>query len=207
VFTRFWAIEPLAVRIFLLCLFTIAAVTALRFVRLAGHLYLHSGDSLLPEKFLKGEVGPDLFATYALANRPPPKVVLREPIEAESYIDRARANDMLAATESRFDYLCEKCSIDVEWAKRASWLAGLLSLVAVVYGATPAYLLTCGDGHVSGLTCLIESLDRLRKALALGLSSCVLLYLVSGFFEMKLRERRASWQLSFAGLRNQSSKE
>jgi hypothetical protein len=205
-----WADQPAVVQLFLLGLFALVLVSAVRFVKSARLLYWYSGVRYSPENIFKGEADPDLLAASALAGRVPNKTFLKSRASSEPSPVRGgeeQAVYVLRLAESRFLYLWEGCYADVKSARRASLLAFMLSLVMGVYAAPSIYFRCSNDSNVLGSTCLLLTVWYALVLLALGWSCCTVLYFASSFFERKLAYRRTCWKYFCSRLRNELSHE
>jgi hypothetical protein len=204
----FWVLEPFSTKLFLLGMLAVGLISLVRFVRLARRF--RSRELVLPVTVVRGEADPDALAQSALECAAWCNAVSKSGTISELGTERADGGAILSVlrlAESRFLYLWERCYADVESTKRASLLTFLLSLATVAHGATSTYFGICEDSNLTQVVCLYQTLDQLLVTLALGLSLCAVLYLVSSFFERKLSDRRTCWKYFCSRLRAELSRE
>ena len=191
----FWQREPVLGKCFVLVAFTIVGFAAVRFMRLAGKLCSYSGDSLSPERITTGDIEADVLAKYALSHRTPLNSASEDKSE---FTDRAARLNQLSLGECQFVYLSEICAADVESTKQSAWLMLLLSLLTIASRAMPTFESNFNDANVSAWYALHETFNQLLTVFGSELSACAMIYILSGFFERKLRIRRAEWNYFFA---------
>jgi hypothetical protein len=205
-----WNMQPSYFRLFLLVLCATGVISFVRSVRLARSLYRYSGDRTLPEHAIKGEPDPDLLAASALASQSRCQAADGRSMSSGFLSDRSNAKRVLyvlRVAESRFQYLWEKCYADAESIRRASLLTFLLSLVVVTYGVSPTFNDFHNGSRLTGGECLYLTLFEQFTRLAIGLSLSTALYLVSGFFERKLADRKTCWNYFCSRLKIEMSRE
>jgi len=193
----FWVMQPTSVRLLLLGLLGVAAISVVRSARLARRLYRYSGEPTSLESIVDGRADPDLVAASALAGQALCTTVLGARAVSQPPLDRAGVEGVhcvLRAAENKFSYLWEKCYSDVQSIKSASMFSFLLSLVMVAYGAFPTYSRFYNNSNRPGSLCLFLTVEQLFLLLALGWSCCVALYLAASFFERTLADRKTCWK-------------
>lgn len=179
-----WTDQNWVVRLLLLVQSCLLLISLLRFAKLFRWLYVYRRRSISPQQLATGAAD----ALYALSHQAP-----REPADAPN---------PLGVAEREFLYLCEKCSLDVESTKRASWLVFLLTLIAAAYRASMLYRMEC-DSRLSN--CLLYEAVSVSRLLVVGLSVSSIIYFGSGFFERKLSKRKNDWKYFFVRSRNQTT--
>jgi hypothetical protein len=207
---RLWQEHSGAAKLIDLWLLAVVFVSVMRFVRLAWRFYRRSGGPILPEAVVRGAVDPDRLARSALANRLRYENIAQRRKDTESSAQTATGKQVfstLRAAENTFLYFSERCCADVKSAKRASVLVLLLSLAIVSYGVYPAFDLWCAESHNTMSECLQLTALQQSYELGLGLLLCAMVYMVAGFFERVLADRRASWRFFCARLKNETSVE
>lgn len=197
-FADFWGQEPIILKLLHLAIFTLAASTVVRFIRLAGILYVHFGHSFSHEKIIKGQADPDTLARYALSNRAPLTAVSDFACRIQTSADRAGPPTVIASAHNKFLYLCERCAVDVESTRRAGSLTLLLSLMTFAFGAVPTYLSKSNNSRFTESYILFETVEQVLTTFGIGLTVCALINFFSGVFERKLSLRIADWRYFFA---------
>jgi hypothetical protein len=204
----FWIEEPWIVKAFLLGFIAVATIAVVKLFKLAGCLYLHSSDALLLERFVSGEVDPDVLATYALANRTPVQAAKEKSTGATSSMDRAAIDVLLyklRAAGNIFAFRCERSQAAIESIKRAALLIFLLSFIMAASGAMPTYLYICESTNLPKYSCLVQAIDQLLRTFAVGLSLCAVLHILSGLVEGTLSARKTYWKYFLATLESELS--
>jgi len=205
-----WFAQPVVVRSILLGVSGVILTSVMRCWRLARCLCRYPGESVSPERILRGEADPDLLAASALASRMGRESLAGKRATSGGPIGRPSVETALRSlgvAESRFLYLWEKCRIDVESVKSASLLTLMASIAMVTYGAFPTYAECFNNSNLPGSYCLLTAAQQLLGLLAFGISACGMLYGVSSFFERKLADRKACWTYFCSKLRNELSRE
>ena len=181
----------------------VVVIAFVRMMKLAWHLYRHSGPPILLEGAVA--VAPDLLARSALANRirTGPVKGNRTRFEFPAAASKDTVLPGLRLAEARFLYVWERCFAASESIKRASVVTLLLTFIMIAGGASPAYNLNFHGYNTTGLMALYQTIDQLLGLLAFGLSVCTILYLVSSFFERVLADRKARWTYFCAQLKNE----
>ena len=198
-----WALEPLRVKILVLGLYIFVLFAIARIARIGTALYRMPKDPDLSKEMLLGKIDPERFANYALRNSAPWGDRLAEYsklFSSQDHTAQKLLSKNLLYAESLFNFLCERCAADLESAKNASLLAFLISLITIAYGAVSTYALFY-EGNRDPMFCLLLSAEQRLKTLAIGLSLCFVLCLMSGIFSRKLSNRKADWKYFFARLK------
>jgi hypothetical protein len=173
----FWAEAGWAVRLLLLLVFCITAVSLGRFAILFRYLCVR-------QKISDQKVEPRIFARYALSH--------------QAWQERPFTPVRWDLADAELQYLFAWCSIHIESAKRESWLVFLITLLAFACGVSSLDRSFC----VGGLTyCLFEEAIHRSYLLIAGLSASAVVYFVSDIFDRTLSYRRASWQFFFAKMK------
>ncbi len=192
----FWIMQPMEIKLVVLGLFVVVVITTERFVRLAWHLRHRPRGFIGPEEVSRGAVDPDLLARSALANRVPWQGILAELADTRPSAESAggvQRAPVFRMAESAFLYLWKKCQADVEAGKRACVAVFLATCIVMSWGAYSTYENYRGGNRWAG-ECLYLTLFLELRVLALGLSLCAVLYLVSSALERTLASRRISWE-------------
>jgi hypothetical protein len=207
---RLWQQHSGEAKLIDLWLLAVVFISAVRFVRLAWRLYRRSGGSVLPDAVVRGAVDPDRLARSALANGLRYETVAHQSMDTDSSAQTIAGKGVfstLRAAEDAFLHLSEECCADVKSAKRASVLILLLSFAIVSYGVYPAFNWFCGESNRTMSECLqLMALQQFYE-LGFGLLLCAMVYMVAGFFERVLDDRRASWKFFCARLKDETSVE
>lgn len=190
---RTWFLALVQIKLFLFTMCVLALIATVRFARLALRLYRYTGNAVLPENIVNGKTDPNLLAAFALANRLLCKSMLPKCMNSEALADGAgkeKAMLMLRMAESRFSYLLETSSIDVESGKRASLLVLLLSVAMVGFAAFGPFL------------SWFEMAEHLVRLFAFGTLLGAVVYFMSSFFERLLSKRKICWEYFCSRLKN-----
>ncbi len=192
-----WVASSPAAKLLLVVIGGIVLTAIMRFARLAFRLHpWMKRRTLVPEDMAKGRAAPNLIAAFALGSWSLCDKVLPKCIDAGVPADpsgKDRVIAMLRMSESRFVYLWESCSADVESGKRASLLLLLLSVPLVGFNIFSTYLWFCEGRHVSAYWCLFEMVHHQVSLFAFGVWLSAMVYFMSSVFERLLSKRKASW--------------
>jgi hypothetical protein len=192
----FWLMQPMEIKLTVLGLLMIVLVSAVRFVGLAWRIYHEPRGVIGPEDVSRGAVDPDLLARSALANRVPWQGILAKLADTRPSAESAGGDQsapVYRMAESAFLCLWKKCQADVEAGKRACVAVFLATCIVMSWGAYSTFENYRGGNRWAG-ECLYLTLFLELRVLALGLSLCAVLYLVSSALERKLAHRRISWE-------------
>jgi hypothetical protein len=208
VYLLFWVMQPTYVRLFVVYLVAITAVSIVRFVKVGTSLYLYSDEPISPEKIVSGLVNPDSIAEAALANRIVWKVIRQNRSNLDDVQERAQREKVLVilrTSGAQFLRLRKILAIDLKAINKAVWLTLLLSCLVVVYGGPSTFSDVCNNGKLPALACLVVTLGQLSIRLSLGLAVCAALFAASSFFDHTLARRQILWRYGCEVLMNELS--
>ncbi len=194
-FGLMWAMEPTHAKLFFEFLVIVCLITLVRAVALALALFRLPGRARVTlADVLAQRIDPDRLAKAALAH-----VVARD-----GGADRHASDEVchtLRMADATFQYrwsLSHARVIATNGLLRLTWL---VSWAITCFGAYPAFTLEYDDTNRTASTAWYIVGELLLERLATGLAVCILLAVVSMFFEGRLIRRRAAWRLFYATAR------
>jgi len=206
----FWVMEPEGVKLLILGAVGVVSLSVVQSARLARRLYRLTRSGVSPESIGRPGADPDVLAAFALAGRVWGGAALGSRADIESSLraaDSERILSILRATNDKFLLVWERCHADLVLIKRSSVFVLLLSSIMVLYGACQTYNDFFNGSNRTGAYCIFLTVDEVFRTLALGLSCCAVLYLISSFLERTLADRRSSWNYFCSKLKNELSRE
>lgn len=205
----FWKVQPTYVRCILLVQLAVTVIAVVRSLKLAWRLYRRWNVPIVLEDAV-ATVLPNLIARSALANRV--RIGRADGKRGNSECAAAAAGKDavlfgLRMAEAEFSHDWEECWTDLGSIKRASVVTLLLTFVMITGGASTIFAESWQCYSCTGLTALHATVDQILGLLAFGLSVCTALYVVHGFFERLLTDRKARWTYFCAHLMNKLSRD
>lgn len=183
-------VMPWQLRLYILYLFVVFGISLVRSLGLFRQLW----SSPFGRRSRDKEA--DSLAVSGLTNR--------LPREGERESGGRDLSDQVQRAENRFLYLWEMCVMRVASMKRLvvlTLLFGALTFVSLVIELCAAI----ATEKTVGISVFAANFAELLTPLALGLTLCVWLYFVVGFYEGVLARRRTSWNYFCARMKNGST--
>jgi hypothetical protein len=195
--TRFWAFEPVRMKLFLAVIFSLAAVSLARSVGLIRRLRSYRQAPDLLRSAAQGAIAPQRLAAAALGGAallsprtdgdPPPTYAIPT-------ADPSAAIRSLEIADATFSYLWELGLTDVACLARVSVLALLLSFAMVCLGLPKAFFGFSNDTNFGWHEILYSTIDQSLVTFGLGLCAAAATYAAAAFLQRALEIRRTRWR-------------
>lgn len=180
-----WSSQPDYVRLFILYLFFVGAITIAYSAQLIYRLY-YIRLRISHQNIFSDPANASLVARSALAyNSTHVSPTVTEP---------RRSFLILEEAISEFDFLWESCNSRAVAIERLSILTFLLTFLVFAGGAFPTWSAEYNNTNIPGFAALLLSTQTLFLRLAWGLATSSALYVLSSFFLGVLQQRRTHWR-------------
>jgi len=192
----FWMAQPDIVREFLRALLLLFLFLLVGIAKSAGQLFRLRAGSIEYEALALGNFDADILAKTALVNRLP---TLGDSKRApdDSGTNSAHTLDVvskLRTTEKLFLYQWETVLANLYFARGMCSLILLISLMMIGFSAGTVFELHSGQYTIGWPWHVLLTFIGMCELLALGLSLCLPIYLITTVLEWRLRIRKARWQ-------------
>jgi hypothetical protein len=189
-------------KLFILYLIAVYGIAIVCSIRLGWFLIsIGQRKRISVRSIVDGEVGAEVLVRAALSDQILIELSNRvdaTPTEALSSTREKVALRTLRAADSSFLYLFGIRQTEVAIINRLAALTFIVSFLVITYGAFSTWAGEFNNRNITGYEALLITAALLLARLALGLSTCTILYGISSIFNVMLMRRVNKWKYLYS---------